>query len=108
MPEQSREAVLPVPIHPEREKSPLGWLGRLNQSERHTWLASFGGLALDAMDSQAYALAIPSLLIALHLSTAQAGTFATAALVGQKAFASFADGSASFAAAGATPGGGSG
>jgi MFS family permease len=34
------------------------------------------------MDSQAYALAIPSLLIALHLSTAQAGTFATAALVG--------------------------
>ena len=82
MPEQSREAVLPVPIHPEREKSPLGWLGRLNQSERHTWLASFGGLALDAMDSQAYALAIPSLLIALHLSTAQAGTFATAALVG--------------------------
>ena len=60
----------------------LGWFSALNASERHTWLASFGGLALDAMDSQAYALAIPSLLIALHLSTAQAGTFATAALVG--------------------------
>jgi MFS family permease len=60
----------------------LGWIGRLNGPERHTWFASFGGLALDAMDSQAYSLAIPSLLIALQLSTAQAGTFATAALVG--------------------------
>lgn len=58
------------------------WFGQMNSAERHTWFASFGGLALDAMDSQAYALAIPSLLIALHLSTAQAGTFATAALIG--------------------------
>jgi MFS family permease len=60
----------------------LGWFGRLTSAERHTWFASFGGLALDAMNSQAYALALPSLIIALHLSTAQAGTFATAALVG--------------------------
>lgn len=60
----------------------LGWLGRLNATERHTWAASFGGFALDAMDTQAYALAIPSLLLALHLSKAQAGTFATASLVG--------------------------
>jgi MFS family permease len=58
------------------------WFRQLNSAERHTWFASFGGLALDAMDSQAYALAIPSLLVALHLSTAQAGTFATAALIG--------------------------
>jgi MFS family permease len=64
------------------ESSILGWFGLLNQAERHTWFASFGGLALDAMDSQAYSLAIPSLLIALQISTAQAGTFATAALVG--------------------------
>lgn len=62
--------------------SSLGWFGRLTSTERHTWFASFGGFALDAMDSQAYALAIPSLLIALHLSTAQAGTFATASLIG--------------------------
>lgn len=60
----------------------VNWFRQLNNAERHTWFASFGGLALDAMDSQAYALAIPSLLIALHLSTAQAGTFATAALIG--------------------------
>lgn len=60
----------------------FNWFGQLSGPERRTWFASFGGLALDAMDSQAYSLAIPSLLIALHLSTAQAGTFATAALVG--------------------------
>jgi MFS family permease len=66
----------------DNERSFLGWFGRLNGPERHTWFASFGGLALDAMDSQAYALVIPSLIVALHLSTAQAGTFATAALVG--------------------------
>lgn len=59
-----------------------GWLGQLNPAERHTWGASFGGFALDAMDTQAYALAIPSLLLALHLTKAQAGTFATASLVG--------------------------
>jgi MFS family permease len=64
------------------DNASLNWLRRLNNAERHTWFASSGGLALDAMDSQAYSLAIPSLLIALHLSTAQAGTFATAALVG--------------------------
>lgn len=76
------QTTLDTPAGVGTKRSALGWLGRLSGPELHTWGASFGGLALDAMDSQAYALAIPSLLIALHLSTAQAGTFATAALVG--------------------------
>ena len=67
---------------PDNQRSVLGWFGHLTGPERHTWFASCGGLALDAMDTQAYALVIPSLIIALHLTTAQAGTFATAALVG--------------------------
>jgi len=66
----------------DNQRSVLGWFGRLTGAERHTWFASCGGLALDAMDTQAYALVIPSLIVALHLTTAQAGTFATAALVG--------------------------
>ena len=69
-------------VNLRRNAAPFGWFSNLTSIERQTWFASFGGLALDAMDSQAYSLAIPSLLIALHLSTAQAGTFATAALIG--------------------------
>jgi MFS family permease len=60
----------------------LGWFGRLTYAERHAWFASFGGLGLDAMNQQAYALVLPSLILVMHLSTAQAGTFATAALIG--------------------------
>ena len=63
-------------------RSSLGWLGNLTSAERHAWFASFGGLGLDAMNQQAYALVLPSLILVMHLSTAQAGTFATAALVG--------------------------
>jgi MFS family permease len=63
----------------------LGWFSKLSGSERRTWFACFGGLGLDAMDSQAYALAIPALLVALHLTKTQAGTFATASLIGSGA-----------------------
>jgi MFS family permease len=67
---------------PKNERSALGWFGHLTNAERHAWFASFGGLGLDAMNQQAYALVLPSLILVMHLSTAQAGTFATAALVG--------------------------
>jgi MFS family permease len=67
---------------PDSEGSALGWFSRLTNAERHAWFASFGGLGLDAMNQQAYALVLPSLILVMHLSTAQAGTFATAALVG--------------------------
>src|SRR5580700_9152428 len=68
--------------HPDNERAFLGWFGKLDNAERHAWFASFGGLGLDAMNQQAYALVLPSLIVIMHLSTAQAGTFATAALVG--------------------------
>jgi MFS family permease len=76
-------AAASVPVNDEpSQPSAFGWLGKMNTTERRTWFACFGGLGLDAMDSQAYSLVIPSLLIALHMTKAQAGTFATATLVG--------------------------
>jgi MFS family permease len=83
MQQQSTLSSPPSPSSsPGADASSFGWFGRMNSVEKRTWFACFGGLGLDAMDSQVYALVIPSLLIALHITKAQAGAFATATLVG--------------------------
>ncbi len=60
--------------------NPIGSLG-LSGQERRTFIACFGGWALDAMDVQMYALIMPTLIAAWHLSKSQAGMLATSALV---------------------------
>lgn len=49
------------------------WLFSLNGRERVTWAACFGGRVLDAMDSQVYALMLPTLIGVFALSRGQAG-----------------------------------
>jgi MFS family permease len=60
----------------------LGWYSTLSRTERRTFLAAFGGLALDAMDSTMFALLTPTLIVVLGITHPQAGLFATANLVG--------------------------
>lgn len=60
----------------------LGWYGDLNPLERRTYWACFAGFGLDSMDSTIYALVIPALIATLGLTRPEAGTLATAALVG--------------------------
>lgn len=59
----------------------LGWYSTLSTTERRTFLAAFGGLALDALDSTMFALLTPTLIAVLGLTHPQAGLFATANLV---------------------------
>lgn len=46
----------------------------MSRTERVTWAACFSGRVLDAMDSQVYALMLPTLIGVFALSRAQAGT----------------------------------
>jgi len=50
------------------------WLFAMTKQERVTWAACFGGRVLDAMDSQVYALMLPTLIGVFALSRSQAGT----------------------------------
>jgi MFS family permease len=53
---------------------PRFWLFSMTKPERVTWAACFGGRVLDAMDSQVYALMLPTLIGVFALSRGQAGT----------------------------------
>ncbi|WP_429252818.1 MFS transporter [Paraburkholderia sp. GAS333] len=56
------------------DEEPQGfWLFSLNRRERVTWAACFGGRVLDAMDSQVYALMLPTLIGVFALTRGQAG-----------------------------------
>jgi MFS family permease len=57
------------------------WFTSMNVRERRTFWACFSGWALDAMDVQMYAVVMPTLIGLWHMSQAQAGTLATAALL---------------------------
>ena len=59
----------------------LAWLKDLNQTERRTMAACFGGWALDALDVQIFSFVIPSLLALWGITTAEAGILATSTLV---------------------------
>ena len=55
-------------------EQPGFWLFSLSKPERVTWAACFGGRVLDAMDSQVYALMLPTLIGVFALTREQAGT----------------------------------
>ena len=59
----------------------LAWFSDLNQRERRTMTACFGGWALDALDVMIFSFVIPSLLVLWHISKAEAGILATVTLV---------------------------
>jgi MFS family permease len=59
----------------------LRWYVTLNKSEKSTFWACFGGWALDAMDTQMYALVLPTLIVLWGMSTSEAGILGTAVLV---------------------------
>jgi MFS family permease len=55
--------------------------GRWTSPERRTFLACFGGWALDAMDVQIYSFVIPTLIASWGITRGQAGALGTAALL---------------------------
>jgi MFS family permease len=59
----------------------VAWFTELSGNEKRTFWACFSGWALDALDTQMYALTIPTLIALWHISTGQAGVLGTAVLV---------------------------
>jgi MFS family permease len=57
------------------------WFSDMSTRERRTFWACFGGWALDAMDVQLYAVAMPTLIGLWGLSRTQAGALGTSALI---------------------------
>ncbi len=57
------------------------WISELDQRERRTLLACFGGWALDAFDVNLYPLVIPTLITALGITRFEAGILGTSALL---------------------------
>src|ERR1700681_683457 len=57
------------------------WFTELTPPERSTFIATFGGWALDGMDVMVYSFVIPSLIAAWNISKGQAGMLGTAALL---------------------------
>jgi MFS family permease len=57
------------------------WFTELTPPERSTFVATFGGWALDGMDVMVYSFVIPSLIAAWHISKGEAGLLGTAALL---------------------------
>ena len=57
------------------------WLLSLTQEERATFIATFGGWALDGMDVMIYSFIIPTLMAQWHMSQGQAGMLSTVALL---------------------------
>ena len=59
----------------------MTWFRELTPAERRTFWACFSGWALDAMDTQMYALAIPALLVLWNLTAADTGMLGAAVLI---------------------------
>lgn len=57
------------------------WYRALNKSEKRTFWACFSGWGLDAMDTQMYALTIPTLIAVWNMTRAQAGVLGTTVLI---------------------------
>lgn len=57
------------------------WYTDLTQAEKRTYWACFSGWGLDAMDTQMYALAIPTLIALWGMSRGQAGVLGTTVLI---------------------------
>ncbi|CAM2145108.1 putative 4-methylmuconolactone transporter [Pararobbsia alpina] len=59
----------------------LKWYTELTKSEKRTYWACFSGWGLDAMDTQMYALAIPTLIALWGMTRGQAGILGTTVLI---------------------------
>ncbi len=59
----------------------VSWLRELNKSEKRTFWACFSGWGLDAMDTQMYALTIPTLIALWGMTRGQAGILGTTVLI---------------------------
>ncbi|MEX3964561.1 MFS transporter [Paraburkholderia sp. EG286B] len=59
----------------------LKWYTELTKGEKRTYWACFSGWGLDAMDTQMYALAIPTLLAVWGMTRGQAGILGTTVLI---------------------------
>jgi len=59
----------------------LNWYGDLTKPEKRTYWACFAGWGLDAMDTQMYALAIPTLIALWSMTRGQAGILGTTVLI---------------------------
>jgi MFS family permease len=57
------------------------WLTELTPRERNTFIATFGGWALDGMDVMAYSFVIPTLMTTWHITGGEAGLLGTATLL---------------------------
>src|SRR6186997_2464832 len=75
------QSVAPVLAPVSERASSLGWYSELSRDEKRTFFACFSGWALDALDTQMYALTIPTLIALWHMSTGQAGVLGTAVLI---------------------------
>jgi len=59
----------------------LKWFTELSKNEKRTFWACFSGWGLDAMDTQMYALTIPTLIALWSMSKGEAGILGTAVLI---------------------------
>jgi len=66
---------------PARKQGHAAWFTELSPPERSTFIATFGGWALDGMDVMVYSFVIPSLIAAWHITKGEAGMLGTAALL---------------------------
>ncbi|MEK6292716.1 MAG: MFS transporter, partial [Paraburkholderia tropica] len=57
------------------------WYTELTKPEKRTYWACFSGWGLDAMDTQMYALAIPTLIALWGMTRGQAGILGTTVLI---------------------------
>lgn len=74
-------AVAPATASRPEAAGAFGWYSELSGDERRTFFACFSGWALDALDTQMYALTIPTLIALWGMSTGQAGVLGTAVLI---------------------------
>ncbi len=67
---------------PAPARSRLGWYTQLNKTERSTYWACMGGLALDSVDTTMFALVMPTLMLVIGISKPQAGLLGSAVPIG--------------------------
>jgi MFS family permease len=59
----------------------VGWYSELAPAERRTFWACFGGWTLDAMDVMVFSFVIPTIIVAFHITNADAGLIGTVTLL---------------------------
>ncbi|WP_374625507.1 MFS transporter [Pandoraea sp.] len=59
----------------------MDWYRQMNKTERRTFIAAFGGWALDALDFMVFTFVITTLITVFNIDKAQAGMLATVTLL---------------------------